>query len=105
MKLIVSAVSAFALLFTFTAFAQEKINNKKTDIPSGAVDLGVVITREDGTTYNLYWAKSNLSQSGLCANPEDYGDYYAWGETVLKNDYTWYAYKYGAYPNLITELS
>ena len=59
--------------------------NKETEevvtIPSGAVDLGIVITRGDGTTYKLYWAKSNLCESGLCANPEDYGDYYAWGET------------------------
>lgn len=48
--------------------------------PKGAVDLGIVMTRGDGTTYSLYWAKSNLSESGLCANPEEYGDYYAWGE-------------------------
>lgn len=45
------------------------------------MDLGIVMTRADGTTYNLYWAKSNLSVNGLCPNPEDYGDYYAWGET------------------------
>lgn len=50
-------------------------------IPAGTVDLGIVMTRADGTTYNLYWAKSNLSDKGLCANPEDYGDYYAWAET------------------------
>jgi hypothetical protein len=55
---------------------------KTGSIPKGAVDLGVVITREDGTTYALYWAESNLCETGLCANPEDYGDYYAWGETV-----------------------
>lgn len=50
-------------------------------VPKGAVDLGIVMTREDGTTYNLYWATSNLSEDGLCPNPEEYGDYYAWGET------------------------
>lgn len=59
--------------------------NNKPDpapkVPEEAVDLGIVMTREDGTTYNLYWAKSNLCEDGLCANPEDYGDYYAWGET------------------------
>ena len=49
-------------------------------IPKEAVDMGIVMTREDGTTYKLYWAKSNLCESGLCANPEDYGDYYAWGD-------------------------
>ena len=50
-------------------------------VPGGVVDMGIIMTREDGTTYKLYWAKSNLCESGLCANPEDYGDYYAWGET------------------------
>lgn len=46
-----------------------------------AVDLGLVMTREDGSTYRLYWAEANLCENGLCAKPEDYGDYYAWGET------------------------
>ena len=45
------------------------------------VDLGIVMTRKDGSTYKLYWAQSNLCESGLCPNIEDYGDYYAWGET------------------------
>ena len=62
--------------------------------PEGAVDLGIVITREDGTTYKLFWAKSNLSDSGLCANPEDYGNYYAWGETESKRDYEEHSYKF-----------
>ena len=63
----------------------EKENGGKEEevvtIPEGAIDLGIVITRGDGTTYNLYWATSNLCEDGLCPNPEDYGDYYAWGET------------------------
>ena len=44
--------------------------------PKGAVDLGIELTREDGTTYKLYWAECNLGAE----KPEDYGDYYAWGE-------------------------
>ena len=35
--------------------------------PSGAVDLGL----------SVYWGTINIGAS----NPEDYGDYYAWGET------------------------
>ena len=62
--------------------AVKSFTTKESTVPDGAVDLGIVMTREDGTTYKLYWAKSNLSESGLCANPEDYGDYYAWGETA-----------------------
>lgn len=61
--------------------AVKSFTTKESTIPAGAVDLGIVMTRTDGTTYKLYWAKSNLSDKGLCANPEDYGDYYAWGET------------------------
>ena len=50
-------------------------------VPEGAVDMGIVLTNADGTSYNLYWAESNLCESGLCPKPEDFGDYYAWGET------------------------
>ena len=79
MKQIVIAVAACALLFACTPGDK---NNREDMVPAGAVDLGIVMTRADGTTYKLFWAKSNLSVNGLCANPEDYGDYYAWGETV-----------------------
>ena len=72
-------------------------NNDKPEslVPEKAVDLGIVLPRldkegnplkdENGNeiTYKLYWALSNLCESGLCANPEDQGDYYAWGETEL----------------------
>ncbi len=77
-----------------------EILNFTTDvraIPEEAVDLGIVMTRKDGTTYKLYWAKSNLSEDGLCSNPEDYGDYYAWGETEPhdgKTGYKWASYKW-----------
>ena len=64
-------------------------------ILGGAVDLGIVMTREDGTTYKLYWAKSNLCASGLCANETDYGDHYSWGETEAKENYEWSTYKFG----------
>lgn len=74
--------------------AVKSFTTKESTIP-GAVDLGIVMTRTDGTTYKLYWAKSNLSDKGLCANPEDYGDYYAWGETEPKENYSWSTYKFG----------
>ena len=61
--------------------AVKSFTTKEPQCPKGAVDLGMVITREDGSTYYLFWAESNLSEFGLCFNPEDFGDYYAWGET------------------------
>lgn len=46
------------------------------------VDLGL----PSGTL----WATCNIGAN----NPEDYGDYYAWGETVTKTTYDWNNYKY-----------
>ena len=89
----------YLLLAALLVLAVSCNKNNKPDpapkAPEEAVDLGIVMTREDGTTYRLYWAKSNLSENGLCANPEDYGDYYAWGETEPKSNYSWSTYKFG----------
>jgi hypothetical protein len=57
-------------------------------IPSGwtvialpdAIDLGL----------SVKWASFNLGAS----NPEEYGDYYAWGETEPKSKYDWDTYKW-----------
>jgi len=46
------------------------------------VDLGL----PSGTL----WATCNIGAS----SPEDYGDYFAWGETQPKDEYTWSNYKY-----------
>ena len=45
------------------------------------VDLGLTITGSDGKTYKVYFAKSNLTSTGLATNEYDYGDYFAWGAT------------------------
>ena len=46
------------------------------------VDLGL----PSGTL----WATCNIGAT----NPEDYGDYYAWGETQTKTSYDWSTYKW-----------
>ena len=46
---------------------------------SQEVDLGFTITGSDGKTYKVYFAKSNLTTTGLAENESDYGDYFAWG--------------------------
>ena len=46
------------------------------------VDLGL----PSGTL----WATCNVGAN----SPEEYGDYYAWGETKAKDEYNWYTYKY-----------
>lgn len=51
---------------------------------------------EDSTVVNLglpsgtRWAKTNIG----AANPWNYGDYFAWGETKIKEKYDWDTYYY-----------
>ena len=47
-----------------------------------AVDLGL--------PSGIKWASCNVGAE----KPEDFGNYYAWGEVVPKNYYWWYTYKY-----------
>ena len=43
-----------------------------------------------GLPSGLLWATCNVGAT----TPEDYGDYFAWGETAKKNSYTWANYKW-----------
>ena len=58
--------------------------------PSDWVDLGL--------PSGLLWATRNVGAS----SPEDYGNYYAWGETTTKSTYDWTTYIYcnGSYNTL-----
>ena len=51
-----------------------------------AVDLGL----------SVKWAPFNIGAT----TPEDYGDYFAWGETKPKGSYDWDTYKFGNIVNL-----
>lgn len=59
-------------------------SNKRTGILNGHewVDLGL----PSGTL----WATCNVGAN----SPEEYGDYFAWGETKKKNNYNWNTYKF-----------
>ena len=85
MKLIVQSISGpiSVFLVAMALLVSCRPNNPDVEpvVPEKAVDMGIIMTREDGSTYKLYWAKSNLCESGFCQKPEDLGDYYAWGET------------------------
>ncbi len=51
-----------------------------------------------GLPSGTLWATTNVG----AINPEDYGGYYAWGETATKENYDWSTYKYcnGSYNTL-----
>ena len=60
--------------------------NNVYSIPE-AIDLGL--------TSGTLWASCNIGAS----SPEEYGDYFAWGETVPKENYDWSTYKFGGESN------
>ena len=57
---------------------KEDVDPAPTDGPHEYVDLGL----------SVMWATCNVGAS----TPEDYGDYYAWGETETKDVYDWKTY-------------
>lgn len=66
------------------------------DVPAEAIDLGL----PSGTK----WASCNVGAS----KPEEYGSYYAWGETEEKDVYSEDTYKYyqnGSYVNIGSDIS
>ena len=73
---------------TITATANDGSGKKATCavsvLPRGAVDLGL----------SVLWASCNLGTTGFVNSPEEYGAYYAWGETEPKSDYSWSTYKF-----------
>ena len=83
-------------LYYYVPFAEATDTNKSEreygsvqsfttpNLPDGAVDLG----------FGPLWATCNLTETGFASAPEEYGDYYAWGETEPKSDYSWGTYKW-----------
>ena len=53
------------------------ISEESTEIPAEAIDLGL----PSGTL----WASYNVGAT----KPEEFGGYYAWGETEIKDSYSW----------------
>ena len=69
----------------------KSFTTKESRMPAGAVDLGL----------SVYWGTTNIGAS----KPEDYGDYYAWGETETKSDYSWSTYKWGKSTTSLTKYN
>lgn len=81
------------MILTCMAMALCVSCKKDNDDPSddhAYVDLGL--------PSGLLWATCNVGAD----SPEDYGDYFAWGETTTKSSYSWDTYQWcnGSYDNL-----
>ena len=57
----------------------------------GAIDLGL----------SVKWSNRNLG----ALMPEECGDFYAWGETETKSDYSWETYKWGSSSDSFTKYT
>ena len=75
-----------ALLGVCGALLLAAFGNKGSD--SGSTETAEWV--DLGLPSGLLWAACNLGAS----SPEEYGDYYAWGETTTKEVYDWSTYKY-----------
>nr|WP_255406548.1 hypothetical protein [Prevotella sp. KH2C16] len=77
-----SAAAALAQIIQKLEELKGNIGGGDTPSTEDYVDLGL--------PSGIKWATKNLGAS----KPSDYGDYYAWGETEPKTDYSWSTYKW-----------
>jgi hypothetical protein len=62
----------------------------KKDNANGDGNIGGHTYVDLGLPSGILWAACNVGAN----SPEDYGDYFAWGETTSKSFYSWNTYKY-----------
>jgi len=90
MNRFLKAIISLMLLSLFAMSCQ------KSDEPnSGGDDDGNVLNGYEyvdlGFPSGILWATCNIGAN----SPEEFGDYFAWGETTPKEIYDWKSYKYG----------
>ena len=68
------------LNYVFTVYGNRNLVARFEEVNLEAVDLGL----------SVKWASFNVGAT----KPEEYGGYYAWGETEEKEDYSWETYKW-----------
>ena len=86
-----------ALLVGVSAWADDVWNyNVYDDCSKNGYEGGITPAPADvqavdlGLPSGIKWASCNVGAE----KPEDYGNYYAWGEVLPKADYSWATYKY-----------
>ena len=77
-------------------------------MPEGEVKITASFVLVSGTENGYTWIDLGLSVRWATMNvgataPEEYGDYYAWGEIATKEDYSLSTYKYGDSENTLTK--
>ncbi len=81
-------LKAMAALMLMMVFAVGCNIHDKSSMISGSIEGHDYV--DLGLPSGLLWATCNVGAD----NPEDYGDYFAWGETQPKDTYNWSTYQY-----------
>jgi len=103
------------LSVTAQANTSSKSRTGNITLGSGSQSVQIAVTQDgqmdtNGHAYvdlglpsGLLWATMNVG----AAKPEDYGDYFAWGETTTKSTYSWSTYKWckGSYYDTLTKYN
>jgi hypothetical protein len=66
------------------------LKNHRSEYVSKAAPSDIVNSQLVDLGLSVKWASTNVG----AINPEDAGDYYAWGEVTTKTSYTWSTYQY-----------
>lgn len=82
-KNLLFSIGLLVVLLTFTS-----CNEKKNDVPVNQINGHEYI--DLGLPSGIKWATCNVGAN----SPEEFGDYYAWGETEEKKEYSWRTYKW-----------
>ena len=93
MKRILTIIAVVAIGLVFFTSCESSIEENGVGKHEGHeyVDLGL--------PSGLKWATCNVGAT----TPEEYGDYFAWGEVEPKETYNWSTYKYGSDYNQLTK--
>lgn len=107
-----AALCCTAMLFAACEKSEPTNNSSKDPIDQDQEqeqedgDTSVLTGKENGHDWvdlglpsGLKWATCNVGAT----KPENYGDYYAWGETETKETFSWSTYKYGSDYDAITK--
>lgn len=78
-------------------FASDAIGEEQPPVDSPTVPKAVDL----GLPSGIKWATCNVGAH----SPEEYGDFYAWGETEVKKEYSWKNYKWGEGKYSITKYN
>jgi len=89
------AVLMLMMLYAVSCTKPDEPTNSDNGQNDNIVNDSVILSGHDyvdlGLPSGTLWATCNVGAT----HPEDFGDYFAWGETTTKEVYDWKSYKYG----------